>query len=132
MKKYTKKQVMEIKKNPYTFKVTEQRIFFTIEFKKVFWIKYQAGMAPRKILEELGYNLECFKQKQIDSLVQRIKKQALNGEFTQGQSQKKRALLKKPEEELCPQTIKHMQSELLYLRQEVDFLKKILQQENPP
>ena len=35
-----------------------------------------AGMAPRKIFEDLGYDLEMFVQKQIDSIVQRIKKQA--------------------------------------------------------
>ena len=84
MKKYTKNQIKELKQNPYTLKIDEQRIFFTIEFKKVFWRKYQAGMSPRLILKELNYNLDYFGQKQIDSIVQRIKKEALNGEFTEG------------------------------------------------
>ena len=52
-----------------------QRIFFTIEFKKVFWAKYQAGMSPRAIFKELNYNLDYFGQKQID-IVQRVKKEA--------------------------------------------------------
>ena len=57
MIKYTRKQQKELEKNPYTYKVTENRLFFTKEFKKVFWIKYNAGMSPRAILKELGYDL---------------------------------------------------------------------------
>ena len=84
MKKYTQKQIKELKANPYTLQVDEKRIFFTIEFKKTFWIKYQAGMSPRAIFKELNYNLDYFGQKQIDSIVQRVKKEALAGEFTEG------------------------------------------------
>ena len=65
MKKYTKNEIRILKKNPYTFKVTENKLYFTAEFKKAFWTKYQAGMAPRKILEELGYDLKMFEQKQM-------------------------------------------------------------------
>ena len=56
MIKYTKKQQKELEKNPYTYKVTENKLFFTKEFKKVFWIKYNAGMSPRAIIKELGYD----------------------------------------------------------------------------
>lgn len=124
MKKYTKNQISELSKNPYTFQINNKRILFTIEFKKLFWIKYQAGMSPRAILKELNYNLDCFGQKQIDSITQRIKKEALAGEFTEGYSRNRRAKINEPDIELTPQNIKQMQNELMYLRQEVDFLKK--------
>ena len=94
MKKYTQKQIKELKKNPYTFQVDEQRIFFTVEFKKIFWRKYQAGMSPRAIFKELDYNLDYFGQKQIDSIVQRIKKEAMAGEFTEGYSRNNRMKIK--------------------------------------
>lgn len=132
MKKYTKKQIKELKQNPYTFKVDEQRIFFTVEFKKIFWRKYQAGMSPRAIFKELDYNLDYFGQKQIDSIVQRIKKEAMAGEFTEGYSRNNRMKIKEPEEDISPQNIKQIQNELLYLRQEVDFLKKVLKKEKEP
>lgn len=132
MKKYTKKQIKELKQNPYTFQIDEQRIFFTIEFKKVFWTKYQAGMSPRSIFRELNYNLENFGQKQIDSIVQRIKKEALNGEFTEGYNRINRVKIKETTSEITPQNLKQMQNELLYLRQEVDFLKKVLKKEKDP
>ena len=132
MKKYTKNQIKELKQNPYTLKIDEQRIFFTIEFKKVFWRKYQAGMSPRSIFRELNYNLENFGQKQIDSIVQRIKKEALNGEFTEGYNRINRVKIKETTSEITPQNLKQMQNELLYLRQEVDFLKKVLKKEKDP
>lgn len=67
MKEYTVKQMKLLAANPYTFKVTKHKLFFTIEFKETFWTSYQAGYAPRKILSDLGYDLEIFGQKQIDS-----------------------------------------------------------------
>ncbi len=132
MRKYTQKQIKELKSNPYTLKVDDQRIFFTIEFKKAFWTKYQAGMSPRVILKELNYSLDNFGQKQIDSIVQRIKKEALAGEFTEGYSRYNRMKVKEPSSDITPQNIKQMQNELLYLRQEVDFLKKVLKTEQDP
>ena len=132
MKKYTQKQIKELKQNPYTFQVDDKRIFFTVEFKKIFWRKYQAGMSPRTIFKELDYNLDYFGQKQIDSIVQRIKKEAMAGEFTEGYSRNNRMKIKKLDEDISPQNIKQIQNELLYLRQEVDFLKKVLKKEKEP
>ena len=132
MKKYTQKQIKELKSNPYTLKVDDQRIFFTIEFKKIFWKKYQTGMSPRSIFKEMDYNLDYFGQKQIDSIVQRVKKEALAGEFTEGYSRINRIKINEPSSDITPQNIKQMQNELLYLRQEVDFLKKVLKTGQDP
>ena len=73
-----------------------------------------------------------FGQKQIDSIVQRIKKEALGGEFTEGYNRKKRMKIKQPENVDSPQVIQHMQNELMYLKQEVDFLKKVLKMGKDP
>lgn len=132
MKKYTQKQIKELKSNPYTLQVSDKRIFFTIEFKKIFWKKYQAGMSPRSIFKEMDYNLDYFGQKQIDSIVQRVKKEALAGEFTEGYSRINRIKINEPSSDITPQKIKQMQNELLYLRQEVDFLKKVLKTGQDP
>ena len=40
--------------------------------------------------------------------------------------------IKEPEEDLSLQSIKQMKNELLYLRQELDFLKKVLKMEKDP
>ena len=133
MKEYTPKQIKKLEANPYTLKVTKNKLYFTIKFKEDFWINYQAGNAPRKILSDLGYDLEYFGQKQIDSIVQRIKKEALSGSgFREGENRERRIPMKATnrEELSSPQSIERMQNELLYLRQEVEFLKKIIMTNN--
>lgn len=132
MREYTSKQIKQLKMNKYTLNVTKNKLYFTVKFKEDFWIRYQAGDAPRKIIIDLGYDIELFQQKQIDSIVQRIKKQALSGNrFTEGENRTKRVPLKKidPENKKEAST-SQMQHELLYLRQEVEFLKKIIKVHN--
>ncbi len=133
MRTFTQEQIKKLKKNPYTFKVTNNRLYFTAKFKEDFWISYQAGNAPRKILTDLGYDLSIFTQKQIDNYVQRIKKEALSGNgFREGVNRECRAPMKATQENelTSPQSLERMRNELLYLRQEVEFLKKIIIAEN--
>ena len=135
MKEYTAREMKLLKANPYTFKVTKSKLYFTIEFKETIWTAYQAGMAPRKILEDLGYDLEMFGQKQIDSMVQRMKRQAesRNG-FRQGENRtrrKKDELSIQEGESVQPkEALETILNEVKYLRQEVEFLKKIVRTEN--
>ena len=133
MKEYTAKQIKQLEKNPYVFKATKHRLYYTAKFKEDFWVSYQAGKTPRKILTDFGFDINIFGQKQIDSLVQHIKKQALSGNgFSEGENRQRRVPMKATsEEELSsPQSIERMQNELLYLRQEVEFLKKIIIADN--
>ncbi len=135
MREYTAKEMKLLKANPYTFKVTKNKLYFTVAFKEAFWTAYQAGMAPRKILEDLGYDLEMFGQKQIDSMVQRIKYQVQSGNgFRQGENRTRR----KKDELSIPEgasieskeALADIMNEVKYLRQEVEFLKKITKTEN--
>jgi hypothetical protein len=135
MKEYTTKEMKLLKANPYTYKVTKNKLYFTIEFKEDFWTAYQAGVAPRKILEDFGYDLEMFGQKQIDSIVQRIKSQAQSGTgFRQGENRtrRKKSELSIPEGATTEskEALASILNEVKYLRQEVDFLKKIVKTEN--
>ena len=135
MREYTAKEMKLLKANPYTYKVTKNKLYFTAEFKEAFWTAYQAGLAPRKILEDFGYDLGMFGQKQIDSMVQSMKRQAesRNG-FRQGENRTRR---KKDELSIQEgavaqpkETLENILNEVKYLRQEVEFLKKIVRTEN--
>lgn len=133
MRTFTQEQIKKLEKNPYTFKVTKSKLYFTAKFKEDFWISYQAGNAPRKIMQDLGYDLSLFTQKQIDNYVQRIKREALSGQgFHEGENRERRVSMKATQEDelSSPQSIERMQNELLYLRQEVEFLKKIITADN--
>lgn len=130
MKEYTKKEMKILEDNPYTLRVTKNKLSHTAEFKKIFWTKYQAGESPRKILTDLGYAPNMFGQKRIDSLVQHIKKQALSGNgFSEGSNRTKRIKIIS-NEEFTPESFAQMQHEVLYLKQEVEFLKKITKEAN--
>ena len=135
MREYTAKEMKLLKANPYTFKVTKNKLYFTAEFKEAFWTAYQAGLAPRKILADFGYDLEMFGQKQIDSIVQRIKYQAQDGNgFRQGENhdRRKKDGLSIPKEASIEskEALESILNEVKYLRQEVEFLKKITKTEN--
>ena len=54
MREYTTKEVKQLRANPYTYKVTKNKLYFTAEFKEAFWVGYQAGVAPREILKNLS------------------------------------------------------------------------------
>ncbi|MCR5662761.1 MAG: hypothetical protein K6G50_11650 [bacterium] len=142
MREYTAKERKLLLANPYTYKVTKNKLYFTVAFKEDFWTGYQAGVAPRKMLSELGYDPSMFGKKQIDSIVQNIKQQALSGEgFKQGENRTRRTKdpMKLIEKELAGKQIAEIEgtkalerllAEVKYLRQEVEFLKKIARAEN--
>ena len=133
MRTYSDKEIKLLEKNPYTYKITEHKLYFTKKFKEDFWIRYQAGDAPRRIMSDLGYDLEMFTQKQIDNYVQRIKREAISGRgFTEGENRSKRIPMKDPgiRGDVDSPSMERMQNELLYLRQEVEFLKKIITADN--
>ena len=121
---YTAEEKEKLESNSYTLKVSESRFYPTVKFREDFWIRYQAGISPRKIIKDFGYDLDLFTQKQIDGIVQKIKKQALSGNgFSEGENRERRP-------DNTPESISKMQAELLYLRQEVEFLKKIIATDN--
>ena len=57
MREYTTKEMKLLKADSYTYKVTKNKLYFTVEFKEAFWTAYQAGMVPRKILENRSFFL---------------------------------------------------------------------------
>ncbi|MCQ2088534.1 MAG: hypothetical protein MJZ37_10825 [Bacilli bacterium] len=131
VREYTAEEKEKLESNPYTLKVSKNKFYVTVKFKEDFWIRYQAGVSPRKIIKDFGYDLSLFTQKQIDGIVQKIRKQALSGNgFTEGENRDRRPGIKAPEQTDSPQTMFQMQAELMYLRQEVEFLKKIIAADN--
>ncbi len=125
-RKFSQEEIDVLKKNPYTYKVTETQIRFTAEFKEVFWKQYQNGIFPREILKSCGYDPEMFGSTRIGGILNHIKQTVEAGEefhsdyrrHTLVSSQKNKPLDSTDE-------IKQLRSEVNYLRKEVEFLKKI-------
>ena len=124
---FTKEEMAILKENKYTYSVSPNTISFTIEFKKEFWKRYQAGERPREIVEALGYNYQMLGETRVSGLQGMIKKQALAGNFREGQHASY-AISNHPDYSSMPddQKLRAMEHELYYLRHEMEFLKKIL------
>ena len=117
-----------LKENPYTYRVFRNSVRFTIEFKEAFVSQYEAGMSPRKIVEGFGYDAELLGRRCISSLYRNFKKQQASPDgLHEGSLRRQKLQLDSADyESVTPrQAMKLMQHELLYLRQEVGFLKKL-------
>ncbi|MDO4515434.1 MAG: hypothetical protein Q4B72_15550 [Lachnospiraceae bacterium] len=124
-KKFTDEQIKQLRENPYTFKVTDCKIFFTKEFKQEFHKKRQEGLTLKETIVALGYDPDTLGEKRIDGISHLINK-AIREEkdFSEGISTRTSIL-----DESCPEVTREnfikMQHELQYMRQEIEFLKKI-------
>lgn len=128
---FTQDEINILKSNPYTLFVSEHSIRFTKSFKEVFWLKRQAGDRLQNIFTDLGYDVEILGIQRIKTISTRIRKEALSIEgFHENNSPRKIH----PDQEVFDvlpkdEAMVRMQHELLYLRQELDFIKKIIKTE---
>lgn len=123
-----------LKKNPYTYRVFKNSVRFTIAFKEAFVSQYEAGVAATKIVESLGYDAELLGQRCIGSLYRNFKKQQASPDGLHEGSLRRKKLQpgSTDYEAVSPRrAMQLMQHELLYLRQEVEFLKKIINAGKP-
>ena len=124
-KVFSEEEQQLLRRNPYTFKVTHRQVWFTKEFKTEFKKRYDLGALPREIFADLGYDPKVVGDYRMNSFQNRINIRAKRGEgFTERRTSVSRGLVS-VDENPDSAAIVRMQHELLYLRQEVEFLKKI-------
>lgn len=135
MKNYfTEEQQAELYSNLYTYKVTKSCIKFTDEFKNDFWKMYIDDMPIKEIFTKLGYDPALLGVKRIEGFVYHLRKEKLTDE-QRVQSTNRALKVRRPpvdtkySEMKSQDAIRAMEAELIYLRQEVEFLKKISQLE---
>lgn len=117
-------EIALLKENPYTHEVRARQISFTAEFKRIFWARYQAGEYIPAIFESLGYDPQMLGIARMYSLASNLRKCVAEGrEFTSGYTNRAKGR-RRAEKKSAPDT-SAMQHELTYLRQQVEFLKKI-------
>lgn len=125
-KTFTQEEINILLQNPYTFRVKNNTISFTLELKKIFMEKYRQGMMPRQILLEHGYDPEILGDCRIWGIAQRIKNEYFESD---GCFSKERVQHRKPKEPTGQlsekEEIKQLRQEVDYLKQEIEFLKKI-------
>lgn len=116
-KHFTAEEIKILCNNRYTLKVTEAQISFTKEFKEQFWLYYCNGMTSKQILSKCGYNPDMFGKSRIKGLRGMILKEMKERDCFQHTAN--------PGVMNSAKELKQLQHEVKYLRQEVEFLKKI-------
>jgi hypothetical protein len=126
---FTDEQIMLMKLNPYTKKVSKSTLKFTEEFKSLFWNDYKnSSLSKRSIFKKYGYDPEVLGTKRMDGFVYMLRKEFLSDEERSLNitPKKERPLLKTDYSKMEPnEAIRLMETEMKFLRQEVEFLKKI-------
>ena len=113
-----------LRNNPYTYAVTPHILSFTKAFKNLFWDEYQTGAIPRQILEQCGYPADVLGKQRIWGIAHTIKKQYYSEEgLREGSLQRKKPSGDNPV--TTEEAVAKLQHEVEYLRQEIEFLKKI-------
>lgn len=123
-KMFTNEEIEMLRNNPYTYAVTPHILSFTKAFKNLFWDEYQTGAIPRQILEQCGYPADVLGKQRIWGIAHTIKKQYYSEEgLREGSLQRKKPSGDNPV--TTEEAVAKLQHEVEYLRQEIEFLKKI-------
>lgn len=131
-KTFTKEEMQIIQSNPNTLSVTEHRITLTLEAKEKILMLSKSGMPISRILNELGYDSEILGTNRIRSIISHVNQEAASKTgLHQGykpRSKKRMSRTQIQELEENPESYHQLKNEVLYLREEVEFLKKISQE----
>ena len=128
---FTPQELEVLRANPYTLRADPETVKFTYAFKIKFWELYQTNPHPPKILKELGYDPEMLGESRINGISQKIRNEARSKYGLRDRASKRTVDELTPEERAVltqEQIVNRMQDEIKYMRQELEFLKKISQQ----
>ena len=124
---FTPEEMDILAANPYTLSVTETTIRYTAEFKQEFWRRYIAGEPNRKIFQALGYDVELLGRPRIIGARIHIQHELeTKGGFYTGSKPNTPISLDDYAKMSFSEAIKAMQGEIHFLRQEIEFVKKIM------
>ena len=129
---FTEEQIQILSRNPYTLNVTSTRIMFTKEAKKKILELADQGKTIAQIMRELGYDPKMLGHHRTKNLIRLIRVEAESREGLHNGYKKRTPKRMTPAEieELGqnPESYARLKAEVIYLREEVEFLKKVSQQ----
>lgn len=118
--KFTDEQIEYFKHNRHVKNVGRSFVYFNDSFKEQFWLMYRdENILPKEILLRLGVDYEMLGRKRVEGIVQNLKKK-----YAGGISEDKRK--KRKTEQNRERHVSKLHAEIEYLRQENEFLKKIV------
>lgn len=129
---FTQEEIEILKANPYTLSVTKYSIRFTLAFKQTLWLRRQAGDRIHNIFTDLGYDMDIIGLKRAKSISTRIRNEALSPDGLHENNNRPKLHPEFTTFQNMPydEAMIRMQHELLYMRQELEFIKKIIKTDN--
>ena len=131
-KTFSEEEIQILLKNPNTLSATKYQLRLTLDAKKKVYELSQSKVPVHRILRELGYDAEMLGIQRVKNFIRNIKQEAAskNGLHQGSAPRKKRRLTADQIAELeeNPESYARLKNEVIYLREEVEFLKKISQQ----
>ena len=130
--RFNQEEIRILQENPNTASVTPSRLSVTLEAKKTILELYQSGWTTRRIIEELGYDPSMLGKQRTSNIVRNVRREAesKNG-LHEGYLRTTGTRMSEEEIEQLecnPGSYAKLKNEVIYLRKEVEFLKKISQQ----
>lgn len=129
---FTAEMVRTLKDNPYTLRVTNSRLSVTLEAKRIILELYEVGKTCRQIVTELGYDPKILGEQRMKNMVRNTRREAATARgLHEGYARSSGSHMDKEEIaelDCSPASYAKLKNEVIYLREEVEFLKKISQQ----
>lgn len=120
---FTQEQKAELLSNPYTARITDCMVVFTLAFKQLVMENVdKPKMTSTKIFRLAGYSDDLFSPKVRRTVVLNIRREAASEE---GLQEPKPLRTKAPKKKIHSETeFKELQQRVTLLEQQIDFLKK--------
>lgn len=134
-KLFTPQEIAVLKENPYTWKISADRITYTRSFQEAFWELSVQGFSGTEAFRKLGYDPKILGPERIHNTTKRIRRQGNSPEGIRKKPtqwmrvSKKRFRAADLEKMSHKEAAKRMQKEIVYLQQQIEFLKKNMQQD---
>lgn len=125
-KTFTQEELVMIRQNPYVKSATAHMIRFTAAFKEEFWEQFEKSRSPADIMRTMGFDIDVLGESRIRGIAQHIREQVESGTGFRDVRQTS-LLYGTPDKPLPPsKALLHMQHEIAYMKQELEFIKKII------
>lgn len=137
-KKFSPKEVETLAANPYTAKVTAEQISFTFAFKEEFWRLSVEGCTGNVAFRKLGSDPEVLGFERVHNITKRIRRAARSPEGLKGTARLRMRIRKENfshaelEKMSRRESERRLQNEIVYLQQQMAFLKKLMRQPDEP
>ena len=131
-KKFTPEEMKHLRANPYTLRVTEDTISYTLAFKEAFWELSLQGYTGTAAFRKLGYNTQVLGFERIHNTTKRIRQAGKSMEGFRESNLRGMRIKSDWKEQTdfadseSGEAAKRMQREIVCLQQQMAFLKKVM------